>query len=166
MSREGALAVMIGVAVLIIAVLAFAWWRRSRRDADLRAPGGEVPADATVLAHFSGLYVATTRHEEPLERLAIRGLGFRSRLDLTVTDQGLGLALAGAPPLFLATGTLVAVDQSTVAIDRVVERDGLVRIVWHVSDDELVDSYLRPQDVSAKTVVDGIHPLIPAGSDA
>ncbi|MFV0319440.1 MAG: hypothetical protein ACK5IN_03545 [Microbacterium sp.] len=166
MSREGALAVMIGVAVLIIAVLAFAWWRRSRRDADLRAPGGEVPADATVLAHFSGLYVATTRHEEPLERLAIRGLGFRSRLDLTVTDQGLGLALAGAPPLFLATGILVAVDQSTVAIDRVVERDGLVRIVWHVSDDELVDSYLRPQDVSAKTVVDGIHPLIPAGSDA
>jgi hypothetical protein len=166
MTREAALAVMIGVAVLILAALAVAWWRRTRRDAGLTAPVGEPPADALVTATYRGLYVATTAHEQPLERLAIRGLGFRSRFTLTVTDRGLGLDLAGSPALFLPAGRLMEVGQSQVVIDRVVERDGLVRLVWRIDDDRLVDSYLRPQDVSAKTVADSIRPLIPSGSDA
>ena len=166
MTREVALGVMIGVAVLILAALALAWWRRTRRDADLTAPIGEAPAGATVTATCHGLYVATTAHEQPLERLAIRGLGFSSRFTLTVTDRGLELDLSGSPTLFLPAARLIEVGQSQVVIDRVVERDGLVRLVWRVDGDQLVDSYLRPQDVSAKTVADSIRPLIPSGTDA
>ena len=166
MTREAALAVMIGVAALLLATLAFAWWRRARRDAGLVAPVGEPPADAAELARWSGLYVATTVHDQPLERLAVRGLGFRSRAVLTVTDRGIGLELPGSPAYFLPVAQLVAADQSQVVIDRVVERDGLVRLVWRIDGERLVDSYLRPQDVSAKTVADSIRPLIPSGSDA
>ena len=175
MTTEGALLVMIGVAALIIALVAWGWVRRTRRDAALTAPTGPAPEGAAVRASFSGLYVATTRHGEPLERLAIRGLGFRSRADLFVTDVGVALDVTGAPRVFLSAGRLVDVAQATVAIDRVVEPGGLVRLEWRTDDVTIVDSYFRPQDASTRAVADAIAPLCtptstststPMGSDA
>ncbi|MGA1827525.1 hypothetical protein, partial [Microbacterium sp.] len=130
------------------------------RDSGLAAPVGEAPADAATLFTHEALYVATTRHGEPLERLAIRGLGFRSRADLTVTSAGVALDLTGQPRFFLPTERIVEVAQATVAIDRVVERDGLVRISWRVDAETVVDSYIRPQDASARVVSDEIGALL------
>ncbi|MET0781376.1 MAG: hypothetical protein ABWY26_02255 [Microbacterium sp.] len=160
MTREGALAVMVGGALVLLGLLAWAWWRRTRRDSGLPAPVGEAPKDATTLSTHETLYVATTRHGEPLERLAIRGLAFRSRADLTVTSAGIALDLTGQPRLFLPTERIAEVAQATVAIDRVVERDGLVRISWRLDGDTLVDSYIRPQDASARAVSDEIGALL------
>ncbi|MEZ3156995.1 hypothetical protein AB1K56_08705 [Microbacterium sp. BWR-S6Y] len=166
MSREGALVVMIGVAVVLLAVLAWAWVRRTRRDARYSVPVGELPADAVETAVFSGLYVATTRHDEPLERLALKGLGFRSRVDVTVTTAGVALDLPGQPRIALTRDRLVDAAQATVAIDRVVERDGLARVTWRLDDDTVVDTYLRPQEASAKALADAIRPLTSTGSDS
>lgn len=165
MTREAALLLTIAGALALIAVLAWAWWRRTRRDSGFAPPVGEVPADAATLSTHEALYVATTRHGEPLERLAIRGLGFRSRADLTVTSAGVALDLTGQPRFFLPTERIVVVDQATVAIDRVVERDGLVRIAWRIDADgtrsgTVVDSYLRVQDASARAVSDEIGALL------
>ncbi len=166
MSREGALLIMIAVAVVLLALLALAWWRRTRRDAGLTAPVGEIPADAAVLADFDGLYVATTRAGEPLERLAIRGLAFRSKVRIGVTSAGVVLDLPGQPRFVLTPEHLVDAAQATVAIDRVVERDGLARVSWRISDDTVVDTYLRPQDASARALVDAVRPLLPSGESA
>ncbi|GAA1467804.1 hypothetical protein [Microbacterium thalassium] len=168
MTREGALLVVVAVTVLLLAVLAWAWWRRTRRDAVWSAPVGEIPADARETALFETLYVATTRHGEPLERLAIGGLAFRSRAALTVTDAGFALDLTGEPRLFFAAARLDDIAQATVAIDRVVERDGLVRVTWRIDDETLVDSYFRPQDASARALADALRGIlpIPTGSDA
>jgi hypothetical protein len=160
MTREGALAVIVLVTLALIAVLAWAWWRRTRRDSGLEPPIGEAPTGATTLSTHEALYVATTRHDDPLERLAIRGLGFRSRADLTVTSAGVALDLTGQPRFFLPTERIVEVAQATVTIDRVVERDGLVRISWRVDADTVVDSYIRPQDASARAVSDEIGALL------
>lgn len=166
MTREGALLVIAGVALLALVALAWAWMRRTRRDARYSAPVGELPEGAVDTATFSGLYVATTRHDEPLERLAIKGLGFRSRVDVTVTTAGVALDLPGQPRIALTRDRLVDAGQATVAIDRVVERDGLTRVTWRIDDDTLVDTYLRPQDASAKALADAIRPLTSTGSDA
>ncbi|UUT35405.1 hypothetical protein [Microbacterium elymi] len=74
MSREGALLIVVAIAIVAIGLMAWGWWRRTRRDAALTAPHDTLPADATFAA-YNGLYVATTAHDQPLERLAIRGLG-------------------------------------------------------------------------------------------
>lgn len=169
MTREGALAVMVLVAVVLLALLAWAWWRRTRRDSGLAAPVGEIPAGAATLSAFPTLYVATTRHDEPLERLAIGGLGFRSRSDVTVTDAGVALDLTGKPRVFLAADRIQDVGQATVAIDRVVEPDGLVRLAWRLDDGTVVDSYLRPQDASARALADAVAGILPptqTGTDA
>jgi hypothetical protein len=165
-TREGALLVMAGVAIVVLALLAWAWVRRTRRDARYTAPVGELPDGAVETGVFPGLYVATTRHGEPLERLAIRGLGFRSRVDVTVTSAGIALDLPGQPRIALTRDRLVDADQATVAIDRVVERDGLTRVSWRIDDETVVDTYLRPQDASARALADAIRPLISTGSDA
>jgi hypothetical protein len=169
MTRELALIIIAGVAVALIAVLVFAWIRRTRRDADLAAPVGEIPDGAAVIGEYLALYVATTRHGESLERLAIKGLAFRSRATVTVTDAGVALDLTGAPRLFFSRERITDVAQATVAIDRVVERDGLVRLSWSVDDDTVVDTYLRPQDASTRSLAVAIGSLLTPsqiGSDA
>ncbi|OJU46113.1 MAG: hypothetical protein BGN98_07920 [Microbacterium sp. 69-7] len=170
MNREGALLVMIAVAVALLALGAFAWRRRSRRDAGITAPFGEVPDAAAVQTVATGFYVATTRHGEALERLAIRGLGFRSRVDVTVTDRGVALDLVGQPRMFIATDRIASVSQATTAIDRVVEPGGLVRLAWRTDGTtETVDSYLRPQDQSAQGLAAAItailQPSTPTATD-
>lgn len=174
MTREGALLVILAVVVALVALGVLAWRRRARRDAGLAAPFGELPAGAAVGLTAAGFYVATTRHGEPLERLAIGGLGFRSRVEVTITDAGVALDLAGQPRMFLAADRLEAVDVSTVAIDRVVEPGGLVRLSWTATgtgaEPETVDTYLRPQDVPARTLADAIRAILPTaaptGTDA
>jgi hypothetical protein len=165
MTREVFLTIILLVAVFCLGLLAWSWWRRRRRDAAYPAPVGELPEDARVTATFRALYVATTRHGEPLERLAIRGLGFRARADVTVTDAGVALDLVGQPRLVLGPDRLVDAAQATVAIDRVVERDGLTRLTWRTDDATLVDSYIRLQDASANALADAVRPLLPTGNE-
>lgn len=142
MTREIAVLITVGIAVLVLLAMTFAWRRRVRRDAGLSAPIG-VPEHAEVASRHGVLYVATTRHDEPLERLAISPLAFRARGELTLTDRGVVLSLDGSPTVFLASSKLIAADRATVAIDRVVEPQGLIRLVWLVTDTLAVDSYLR-----------------------
>lgn len=169
MSREGALIVTIVLAVLLIGLGVWAWRRRARRDSGIIAPVGEVPEGARTVAALPALYVATTRRGEPLERLAVKGLGFRSRGDITVTDAGVAIDLTGQPRVFLALSRIVEVAQATVAIDRVVERDGLVRLSWRTDDGPVVDSYFRPQDASARALADAVRGILlptQTGTDA
>jgi hypothetical protein len=155
MNREGALLVMIAVASCC--------WRSgsspgdddaTRRD--LRPLRGD--PDRRRRHRPTGFYVATTRHGEALERLAIRGLGFRSRVDVTVTDRGVALDLVGQPRMFIPVAHRRRRPR-TVAIDRVVEPGGLVRLTWraqHGDATPVVDSYLRPRTRGARRAIAAI----------
>lgn len=160
-TRDIAIVITIAVAVLILLAMLFAWRRRLRRDAGLRAPLG-VPEHAEVLSRHEVLYVATTRHDQPLERLAIRPLAYRARGEVAVTDRGVALSLDGSPTVFLDAPTITQVDRATVAIDRVVEPDGLVRMVWNADATTLVDSYLRCTSGAPETLVSALQRLTPA----
>ncbi|MFD5214859.1 hypothetical protein [Microbacterium sp. NPDC058345] len=142
MTRETAALIIGAVALLILLAMLFAWRARLRRDAGLSAPLG-VPEHADVTSRHEVLYVATTRHDQPLERLAIRPLAYRARGELALTDRGVALSLDGAPTVFLASSRLVAADTATVAMNRVVEPNGLIRLVWREPSGILVDSFLR-----------------------
>ncbi len=148
MSRELAIGVMVAAAVLVLVLMLWGWRRRLRRDGVLIAPIGEADP-ATVRSRYEILYVATTRHDEPLERVAIRPLAYRARGEAVVTDTGVALILDGAPSVFLDRARLRAADRATWAIDRVVEPGGLARVVWQGDlvpqgdDGALLDSYLR-----------------------
>lgn len=165
MTREGALLVMVGAAALMVALIAWGWHRRKRRDSGLSAPL-DVPADASLIASFPGLYVATTRHGAPLDRLAIRHLAYRSRVRVDVTDRGIGIAATGEPVVFLPRDALISTGRVTWTIDRVSEPGGLVCVTWRVADGVDAESAFRFQDVDPQAFLDAVISILPAPDTA
>lgn len=163
-ARDIAVAITILAAVLVLLAMLFAWRRRLRRDSGLTAPLG-VPEHAEVAGRHEVLYVSTTRHDEPLERLTVSPLAYRARGELALTDRGVALCLDGAPTVFLASSRLVDVDRATVTIDRVVEPGGLIRLSWNVDDETIVDSYLRLTTGDPRTLISDLQRLVPAAPD-
>ncbi len=148
-------------ALAILLLMLWAWRRRLTRDSALAAPLG-VPEHAEVQARHEVLYVSTTKHDQPLERLTVAPLAYRARGELAVTDRGVALCLDGAPTVFLAKNRLKDVGRATVTIDRVVEPGGLVKLVWDVADAHPVDSYLRLASGDPQTLISELRPLIAA----
>lgn len=152
-----ALSVVI-VLVVVVPLLIVGWRRRLRRQGDV-GPLPTVPAEIGDVALTDDLfYVATTRAEQPLERIAARGLTFRGRAVVTVAASGVVLEIAGGAPLFLSASAIRGAGRATWTVDRVVEKDGLVFIRWMLND-RLVDTYLRSADPAA--LVAAIDALVP-----
>jgi hypothetical protein len=135
--------VLIGFIVIVgLAILGWLMRRRRQRNIPATEP---LPADiGTVRGEFEGLYVSTTLDGEPLNRVAVRGLGFRSRATIAVADAGVVLALPGNN-VFIPRDSVREVTRSNYTIDRVVEPGGLVLFAWTLGDQKL-DSYLRVED--------------------
>ncbi|MGN6326095.1 PH-like domain-containing protein [Pseudolysinimonas sp.] len=150
--------------VVVILALAFTgmgigWRARRRRQTDIPRPATP-PADlGTILRRDDLFYVATTRADAPLDRIAVNGLGFRARAQLTVADSGLRLDIAGEEPVFVPVADLRGIGRATWTIDRAVGNDGLVFVRFRLGAAE-VDAYLRPEDPAA--LVEAIEPLLPA----
>lgn len=137
--------IIAGVIVLALALMWWGWRGRQRRQASL-APLQPVPAEAgsTVLA-ISAFYVATTERDNPLERIAVGGLGYRARATVGVRERGIELAIPGQDALFIPFAEVESVFRARHTIDRAVERDGLVVLRYRIGD-SVVDSYFRIVD--------------------
>ncbi|GAA3337936.1 hypothetical protein GCM10017714_07000 [Curtobacterium pusillum] len=123
-------AIILALVVLLFVAMARTWRTRARKQADA-VPPVSVPADLSPAAgSWDGFTVATTRADQPLERITAGGLGFRSRGGVTVHDSGVVLHHAGAPDRWIAAEAVRGADRATWAIDRVVEPGGLVRLRW------------------------------------
>ncbi len=150
--------------VLIALGMVLGWRARRRRQSDVQRPASPPAELGGVLFSEDMLYVATTRADAPLDRIAAAGLGFRARAVVTVASAGIRLDLAGQDPVFLPVASLEAVGRATWTIDRAVSNDGLVFVRWaqHAVDGtrSSFDSYLRPSDPAA--LVDAVQPLIPS----
>jgi hypothetical protein len=124
--------IAIAVAVLVIIAMYFSWRRRGRRDSGF-TPLTQLPAElGSQLASIAGFYVATTVHGKPFERMAVSGLGFRSRVDLGIWEAGLVLSIPAQSEIFVPAASIERTEPATWAIDRVVERDGLVLMSWRL----------------------------------
>jgi hypothetical protein len=144
--------VLIGFAVIIgLAVLGWTTRRRRQRNIPATAP---LPADVgELIAEFEGFYVSTTLDGQPLNRVAVRGLGFRSRATIAVARAGVVLDLPGHT-VFIPREDIREVTTGNYTIDRVVEPGGLVLLAWRLGDTKL-DSYLRVTETDALIVALG-----------
>ncbi|MDO9396721.1 MAG: hypothetical protein Q7T71_09270 [Herbiconiux sp.] len=152
-------------ALLLLALMYWAWRGRKRRQQAF-ATTTAAPAElGTELASAEVLYVATTKAGEPLERLTIPGLTFRGRGRVTVFTTGVRLVIPGEPETFIASDRLRSVGTSTWAIDRVVESGGLVRLDWtfdSTAGPADVESYLRATELGdARLLIDAATTVIP-----
>lgn len=157
MDRNALLALVMALFVVLVALAVVGWIRRRRRQAYLPAPE-RVPANiGAIRGEFEGFYVSTTLDGEPLNRVAVRGLGFRARVTLAVADAGIVVSLPGNP-IFIPREAIREVTTAQYTIDRVVEAGGLVLLAWRLGETS-VDSYFRVENASQ--LIAAIETILP-----
>jgi hypothetical protein len=158
---------VIAVLAVVLLLMLLGWRRRTRRDST--AGGGyAAPATASVpLTETDTFYVATTRGGEHLERLAIPALKFRGKARLTVAPGGVTIAITGESPIFIEASALTGVGVTNTAIDRVVEKDGLLRLSWTTTAGVAADSFFRVVDPADRApVIGAVETILPAQNQA
>ena len=153
-------------AIIVGALVALAWWgmyrswkRRSATSATMmttttrQSPTGTDILGRPILGNeetpiFTVLYVATTPTEEPLTRLNLPGLSFRAKATVRVLHDLIEIAPAGEYPTTIGAASFLGLRRARVAIDRVVENDGLTTVDWVATNStsgerSLVTSYFR-----------------------
>lgn len=159
----------IGILAMVVAVLLLAvmgWRRRVRRD---EPAGGGYPAPEAGAATATAdvLYVATTKAGEHLERLALPGLTYRGKGVVEVAADGVRLRVTGEQPVFIPVSALTDIGTASVTIDRVVERDGMLRLGWTTSGGAAADSYFRVVDPGGRSALTAaIEDILSGGSAA
>ena len=140
--------IVLAFLALLLALMVLGWRARQRRQSAIARPLPPPESLGEIHGTFDGFYVATTVAGEPLNRIAVRGLGYRARASVTVAASGIILSLRGEPDAFIPTASLREVTRATWTIDRVVENGGLVLVAWTLGDTP-VDSYFRLPDPDA-----------------
>ncbi|WP_403024918.1 hypothetical protein [Salinibacterium sp. GXW1014] len=147
MDKNVLMAIVLALMVVLLGLMVLGWYNRRRRQSSIPAPRRLDGALADAGFTSDVFYVATTVAGEPLERIAVGGLGFRARASIATNGAGVALTIPGQAPVWIPAGEIVGIDRATWAIDRVVEPDGLVLLAWRLVADSgestPVDSYLR-----------------------
>ena len=156
--------------LLIVVILALVfigmwigWRRRARRDSALTVPTVLDEPGAPIMT-TEALYVASTYHDKPLDRVVVAGLAFRARATVTVSTGGVSIQAPGESSVAIAASVILGVGAATWTIDRTVERDGLVLLAWSTvptdADGAVLDTYLRITDPEQRRrLVEGIRSI-------
>ncbi|MFG2673625.1 hypothetical protein [Streptomyces sp. NPDC048445] len=138
---------VIGLAVLVAFVywlMRQGWkWRGSLQSglSDLATrPDGF--ADGEQLLTLTGRYHASTTAGQWLDRIVAHGLGTRSRVELTLTEQGLDVVRPGAADFFVPAADLREARTDKALAGKVLPEGGLLVITWALGD-QLIDSGFR-----------------------
>ena len=166
---------LVAVMVLVIAAALWGmrrgWVARTRRQMDVPAPqpwGGSSlkGSDGPVQSGVAGVYLGTSTAGDWLDRIAVHGLGTRSRVRITWSGEGIAVDREGAPSFLIP-----ASDVQGIRIDRGVAgtvraRDSVVVITWRLGD-RILDTGVRADDGDGhRTLLDGLMAEFPRGSQA
>ncbi|MFI1468123.1 hypothetical protein [Streptomyces wuyuanensis] len=101
------------------------------------------PEDAgEATLRLSGRYHGSTNAGQWLDRIVARGLGNRSRAELTLTDAGIDVVRPGAADFFIPAGALRGARLDKGIAGKVLTEGGLLIVTWEHGD-RLIDSGFR-----------------------
>ncbi|MFE4334825.1 MULTISPECIES: hypothetical protein [unclassified Streptomyces] len=135
----------------LIVLIAFVYWLmrqgwkwRGSLQSDLPELSStpERFADGEKLLTLTGRYHASTTAGQWLDRIVAHGLGTRSRVELTLTDQGLDVVRPGAADFFVPAAALREARLDKGIAGKVLPEGGLLIITW-AHGDKLIDSGFR-----------------------
>ncbi|MFF1645794.1 hypothetical protein [Streptomyces sp. NPDC058240] len=99
-------------------------------------------ADGEKLLTLAGRYHASTTAGQWLDRIVAHGLGTRSRVELTLTGEGLDVVRPGAADFFVPAAALREARLDKGIAGKVLPEGGLLIITW-AHGDKLIDSGFR-----------------------
>ncbi|MFJ9350449.1 hypothetical protein [Streptomyces sp. NPDC101237] len=154
---------LVGLALFVALVywlMREGWKWRGTLQGDLpelpTAPDDPGPARLTM----SGRYHGSTTAGQWLDRIVARGLGSRSRAELTLTDAGLDVVRPGADDFFIPAAALREALLGKGIAGKVLTEGGLLVVTWQHGD-RLIDSGFRSDHAAEHTEwVDAINSMI------
>ena len=144
MPKEAVLPVVVTLLVILasFAALLVGWRNLKARQQDIPAP---YDSFADSIEHsFTGMYVATTKFEDWLDRIAVHDLGIRSNATLELGESGLHLLRPGTRDVHIPWDSFHQVVRSSGMIGKFVEKNGLIVISWE-KDGYTFDTGFRPR---------------------
>ena len=91
---------------------------------------------------LTGRYHGSTTAGQWLDRIVAHGLGTRSRVELTLTDQGVSVVRPGARDFFIPAGSLRGARLDKGIAGKVLAEGGLLIVTWQLGDRQ-IDSGFR-----------------------
>lgn len=146
--RNSVGAIVVAFFALLLVLMYLGWRNRKRKQSAIPTPVTTPTELGEIFGSFDGQYVATTLSGQPLERVAVGGLGFRANARVVVAETGVAFGIPGAGDPFIPADALKESRTATWTIDRVVEEDGLQLLGWTLGD-AAVDSYFRLAEPAA-----------------
>jgi hypothetical protein len=118
-------------------------WRRTLQGGlpELPQPPQET---GEPLLTMEGRYHGSTTAGQWLDRIVAHGLGVRSRVRLTLTEQGLDVDRTGAPGFFVAAAALRGARLDKAIAGKVMPEGGLLVVTWEHGG-TLIDSGFRSE---------------------
>lgn len=137
-----------------------AWQMRNQEQtAKFEVPFEALDYFGELVARSSGFYVATTYADNLLERISAYGLGARGVCQILVFSEGVLIVRNGERPLAIAKSAIVDISANHVAIDKVVEAEGLMSITWNQSSISLATHIRIVDQVVRSQIQDAINSL-------
>ncbi|MGI5467660.1 hypothetical protein [Streptomyces sp. CA-132043] len=91
---------------------------------------------------MSGRYHGSTTAGQWLDRIVARGLGTRSRAEVTLTEQGVDVVRPGAQDFFIPAADLLGARLDKGIAGKVLPEGGLLVLTWRLGEKE-IDSGFR-----------------------
>ncbi|MEU0808504.1 hypothetical protein [Streptomyces sp. NPDC005970] len=144
------------------------WKWRGTLQGDLpELPQPPAPAElGPARLSLAGRYHGSTTAGQWLDRIVAQGLGTRSRVELTLTEEGLAVVRPGARDFYIPAGGLRGARLDKGIAGKVLAEGGLLVITWQLGD-RLIDSGFRSDRAAEHTAwVDALTELSGGPSDA
>jgi hypothetical protein len=151
---KNVMAVISAIIFISLFVLAVRAWRSRilSQQSSFSEPLEALEYFGQLLISAKAFYVATTYAENVLERIAAYGLGARGNAQVFVFTEGLLVVRDGERSLAIDKANILSVDFGQVAIDKVVETDGLVQITWLQEETKLI-THLRVKEIELRNKI-------------
>lgn len=139
MTREIVGLLIVGIVPLVV-LLVYLSNRSVRKAQEKVIPK---PQQALNIIHdHTAFYVSTVFADKALSRVWAHGLGGRGRAFMAITSDGISISRQGESGFLIPSKNLTGVTRASATIDKAVEKDGLLVLVWMLGEDELA-THLR-----------------------
>ncbi|MEU7635929.1 hypothetical protein AB0C11_07525 [Streptomyces sp. NPDC039016] len=158
----GRIAWVVGLLVFVVFVywlMRQGWKWRGTLQGDLpELPTAPAEAGEPRLA-LSGRYHGSTTAGQWLDRIVARGLGTRSRAELTLTDQGLSVVRPGATDFFVPAAALRGARLDKGIAGKVLPEGGLLVVTWEHGGGQIDSGFRSDQATEHPAWVEALNQL-------
>jgi len=130
------------IGTLMVALVFLIAWRiyksvqRRKQEQQLDLPKPEASAGGVEIGDV--FYASTVFASSPLARVWAHRLGGRGKAKLFASEQGVSIERVGEPSILIPKNHLLSLGRASATIDKGVEKDGLMVLVWRLGEQELM----------------------------